>query len=144
MKKFIYSFESILKYKNAQESEARQNLGAANSKCEKLKNKIKENSKLILENSKIRSSSSISDMVYSSNYTAKLEFENKDSENMLKIREIEKDKVLKEYNTRYKEARVFNLLKEKSFMQHKEKALKQQYSVLDDIFASKKSQLKDF
>ena len=132
MKKFSYTFDSILNYKSALEEDLRQKLGHANSNCENIKEKIKKADKKIKDNLK-RQNTSLEFLLFHSSYNLKLNQDIDEFNTKLSEKNKIRDDFLKKYNKIYQEKKVFEILKEKQIEAYKLDKKRNESASLDEI-----------
>lgn len=116
MKRFNFRLEKFLSIKKHHEKEWELKLAHATGACLRIENNIDRNifeKARTLQSRRIAGAVKIDDLVYSEIYMQRLSWQNRQLENELVIKELERKKIRKGYLEASKERKVLDKLKER-------------------------------
>jgi len=113
MKRFEFSLETVLRLRESQEKEWESRLASITGECSRIRNKIthfeREKSRCALDN-QFRD---VNTLMAVANYQARMDKEVQSAQNMLKMKEKERETVLKDFIEASKKRKILDKLKEK-------------------------------
>lgn len=134
MKRYNFNLETVLSIRKNIEQEWEANLGRANGECQTIINRI-DNLKQKVKISK-NSEVDIQQFQIKCIYEDRLNYQIKKENQLLKEKEIERDRVKKIYLEKSIDRKIIDKLKDKSISKYKKEILKNESIVLDEINSS--------
>lgn len=134
MKKYDFNLETVLSLRKNIEQEWEANLGRANGECQTILNRI-ENLKQKVKISK-NSEVDVQQFQIKCIYEDRLNSQIKKENQLLKEKEIERDRIKKVYLEKSIDRKIIDKLKDKSISKYKKEILKNETIVLDEINSS--------
>lgn len=131
MKKFNFNLQSVLEVRESIEKDWEARLGLANSRCQEVINRINELEQK-LHTSRM-TKVDVFQMEVKSIYESRLSFQISQEQELLKEREVERDKVKEVYLEKSRDRKVIDKLKEKYIKQYNKELNREDMHFIDEI-----------